>query len=100
MGEHPDDHIDGSVAALWKLTENWLGWSNYARGAVCDAGLRSRCCASTPDVFNDGVILSTLATASMIAGQHAAREADKVHEQLNKPGDAIVKAAKDAAAAA
>jgi N-formylglutamate amidohydrolase len=35
-----------------------------------------------------------------IAGKHAAREADKVHEQLGKPGDKVVDAAKAAAAAA
>lgn len=35
-----------------------------------------------------------------IAGKHAAREADKVHEQFGKPGDKVVDAAKAAAAAA
>ncbi len=35
-----------------------------------------------------------------IAGDHAAREADKIHEQLNKPLDQVAKAAAEAAAAA
>jgi hypothetical protein len=35
-----------------------------------------------------------------IAGEHAAREADKIHEQLGKPGDKIVDAAKTAVGAA
>lgn len=35
-----------------------------------------------------------------IAGKHAANEADKVHEKLNKPLDQVAKAAADAAAAA
>jgi hypothetical protein len=32
-----------------------------------------------------------------IAGEHAAREADKIHEKAGKPLDAIAKAARDAA---
>ena len=33
-----------------------------------------------------------------VFGEHAAREADKVHEQLDKPGDKLIDAAKAAAA--
>jgi hypothetical protein len=35
-----------------------------------------------------------------IAGEHAAREADKIHEQLGKPLDVAAQAAAEAAAAA
>jgi hypothetical protein len=35
-----------------------------------------------------------------VAGEHAAREADKLHERAHKPLDAIAKAAEDAAIAA
>jgi hypothetical protein len=33
-----------------------------------------------------------------VFGEHAAREADKLHEQLGKPGDKLIDAAKAAAA--
>jgi len=35
-----------------------------------------------------------------VFGDHAAKEADKLHEQLGKPGDQVVDAAKAAAVAA
>jgi hypothetical protein len=35
-----------------------------------------------------------------VAGEHAAREADKLHEQARKPLDAVAKAAEEAAIAA
>jgi hypothetical protein len=65
IGEHPDDYIDGPMAMLWKSYEELARTVPATReGLYAMLDFVGEVTDRTPDVFNDGVIFSTLATAA------------------------------------
>jgi hypothetical protein len=65
IGEHPDDYTDRSMSGLW------ASYDTFARtvpttldGLFAMLAFADEVTDRTPDVFNDSVIFSTLATAA------------------------------------